>query len=244
MSVEGGPDIVTDGLVLHLDAANNRSFVSGSNTWFDVSRNGNNGTLTNGPTYNSANGGSISFDGSNDYISFASTTVGSFNNATFSFGAWFYFDGTNQNNCIIGKRNDLPYNQYNMSISNDATNGGLGTKLACFLNDDLDSAGYTTLNYPLPSAGWYCAMVVINNNTQTLYVNGASVLTQSPARSYVGKTFNITGKPLYVGAINSNNNPAGFFKSRIAITYLYSISLSAKEVRQNYNATKGRYGLF
>ena len=68
MSVEGGPDIVTDGLVLHLDAANNRSFVSGSTTIFDLSGNRNTGSLVNGPTYSSVNNGGIVFDGTNDHI--------------------------------------------------------------------------------------------------------------------------------------------------------------------------------
>ena len=84
MSVEGGPDIVTNGLVLYLDAANNRSIVSGSTTWFDLSRNGNTGSLINGPTYSSANGGSIVFDGANDYVACGNLTT--LNNM--SIGMW------------------------------------------------------------------------------------------------------------------------------------------------------------
>ena len=68
-TLSGGPNIVTNGLVLSLDAANPKSYVSGSTTWNDISRGGNNGTLINGPTFNSANGGSIVFDGVNDFIS-------------------------------------------------------------------------------------------------------------------------------------------------------------------------------
>ncbi len=67
-TVGGGVNIVTNGLVLYLDASNTKSYVSGSTTWSDVSRSGNNGTLINGPTFNSANGGSIVFDGTNDYV--------------------------------------------------------------------------------------------------------------------------------------------------------------------------------
>ena len=63
-----GPKIVRDGLVLALDAADRNSYISGSTTWTDLSGNGNTGTLTNGPTYSSANGGSLVFDGSNDYV--------------------------------------------------------------------------------------------------------------------------------------------------------------------------------
>ena len=62
--------IVTNGLVLALDAADRNSYVSGSTTWNDLSGNAYNGTLTNVPTYSIANGGNITFDGSNDYIAF------------------------------------------------------------------------------------------------------------------------------------------------------------------------------
>ena len=66
-----GPSIITQGLVLALDAADRNSYPGTGTAWTDLSGNGNNGTLTNGPTYNSANGGSIVFDGSNDYVNFS-----------------------------------------------------------------------------------------------------------------------------------------------------------------------------
>ena len=66
-----GPSIITQGLVLALDAADRNSYPGSGTTWTDLSGNGNTGTLTNGPTYNSANGGSIVFDGSNDYVNFS-----------------------------------------------------------------------------------------------------------------------------------------------------------------------------
>ena len=62
MSTVQNTKIVTDGLVLCLDAANTKSYVSGSTTWNDISRSGFSGTLINGPTFNGNNGGSIVFD--------------------------------------------------------------------------------------------------------------------------------------------------------------------------------------
>ena len=67
-TLSGGPNIVTNGLVFCLDAANPKSYTSGSTTWNDISRGGYNGTLVNGPTFNSANSGTIVFDGTNDYL--------------------------------------------------------------------------------------------------------------------------------------------------------------------------------
>ena len=62
MSYSYGPSLVKDGLVLCLDAANPKSYVSGSAAWIDMSGNNNNGTLINGPTYTTASKGGIMFD--------------------------------------------------------------------------------------------------------------------------------------------------------------------------------------
>jgi uncharacterized delta-60 repeat protein len=72
MGISYNPRIVTDGLVLALDAANPKSYPGSGTTWTDLSGNGNTGTLTNGPTYSSANGGSIAFDGVDDYSALTS----------------------------------------------------------------------------------------------------------------------------------------------------------------------------
>ena len=74
MGLSHSSRIVTDGLVFCVDAGDKMSYPGAGTTWTDLSKNRNNGTLINGPTFDSANGGSISLDGSNDYIS-----VGSFN---------------------------------------------------------------------------------------------------------------------------------------------------------------------
>ena len=68
MSTIGGPNVVDSGLVLELDAGNIKSYQSGSTTWFDKSGFANNGTLVNGPTFNTGSGGSIVFDGVDDYV--------------------------------------------------------------------------------------------------------------------------------------------------------------------------------
>ena len=68
MALGHGPTVVTNGLVLALDAADRNSYPGSGTAWTDISGRGNTGTLTNGPTYSSANGGSIVFDGTNDYV--------------------------------------------------------------------------------------------------------------------------------------------------------------------------------
>ena len=75
MSVRYNTSIVTDGLVLCLDAGNRKSYVGTGVTWTDLSGRGNTGTLTNGPTYNSVNGGSIDLDGTNDYVKWQEVVI-------------------------------------------------------------------------------------------------------------------------------------------------------------------------
>ena len=76
MALSHSPSIITDSLILCLDAANTKSYPGSGATWTDLSGNGNNVTLTNGPTYSSVDGGSIVFDGTNDYADFFAPNLG------------------------------------------------------------------------------------------------------------------------------------------------------------------------
>ena len=104
MAISYNPRIVTDGLVLALDAGNPKSYPGSGTTWTDLSGNGNNGTLTNGPTYSSANGGSIVFDGVDDYAEITDSSnnfdLGGID-ATLEF--WIYIPSTSGADVIIGK---------------------------------------------------------------------------------------------------------------------------------------------
>ena len=97
MGSAAGPNLVTDNLILYLDAANTNSYSNSGTTWNDLSGNGYDATLTNGPTYNSDNGGYFIFDGTNDHAvidsSFQVSTSG-----TYSFEAWIYKTATSVNN--------------------------------------------------------------------------------------------------------------------------------------------------
>ena len=110
MSVIGGPDIITDGLVLYLDAANTKSYIGSGTTWKDLSGNSNDGTLTNGPTFDSGNSGSIVFDGVDDFVTTGQQldpiAFGLFADSTsfWTVSSWFLPDITNSSaGAITGK---------------------------------------------------------------------------------------------------------------------------------------------
>ena len=88
--------IVLNGLVLYLDAGNPLSYPGTGTIWTDLSNFGNNGTLINGPTFNSGNGGNIVFDGTNDFVT-CGTAIGKLPNFTIS--CWI--KPNNWNNCGI-----------------------------------------------------------------------------------------------------------------------------------------------
>ncbi len=221
MAFSYSPKIVTEGLVLYLDSANPYSYVSGSTSWNDISRGGNNGTLVNGHTFSSANNGSIVFDGTNDYISIPySSTIAT--PASFTLSIWVKILTTPsayRGLMVIGRDTGAWYSIY---YANGyfvmATNGG----------------NVLSPN-PIVIGNWYNVVFTATGSTGLLYENGVQVQTRSytPPSISVGSTF-------YIGSATSGME---FSNSNIALASEYNRALSAQEVLQNYNATKTRFGL-
>ena len=219
MSAFGGPNIVDNGLVLYLDAGNRKSYTSGSTTWFDKSGFNNNGTLTNGPTFNTGSGGSIVFDGTNDYVRITLANPITFSNI--SYNSWVYAEGLdNQYKTIIDLNND--------DMLLDIYQNKFG------FYDPVYDTGYvltqnTWYNYSVShtfGGPWY------------FYVNGILVYT-SPNDSTTS-----TAHRIGIGAgLTGPTTADEFWKGKIAVAQIYNRALSASEVLQNYNATKGRFGL-
>jgi len=97
--------VVQDGLVLNLDASKFYSYSRSGTTWTDLSGNGNNGTLVNGPTFSSANGGSIVFDGSNDYMTSSFTFTA---NQAMTISGWLYSTATSGYKNFVDTSNNSP----------------------------------------------------------------------------------------------------------------------------------------
>ncbi len=241
MSVEGGPDIVTNGLVLYLDAANNRSIVSGSNTWFDLSRNSNTGSLINGPTFNSANGGGVVFDGTNDY-SVSGQLSGSF--ASFTVIAWFYPTS------IKNYANVLDCNYaYNATTGNIGPRlefnaaGELGWAYSNITNNNNFLYGHVVVASGLAVNTWHCAAITYVPNSSTTYYNGMptgiSRVTAGSPTGFIGTMNNLNVGRGFSNVVTSER----YFAGRVSSVQIYNRGLSAAEIRQNYHATKGRYGL-
>lgn len=238
-TVQNIRNITTNGLVLLLDTANPKSYVSGSTTWNDLSIGKNNGTLTNGPTFNSGNGGSIVFDGIDDNVVLGN--VLNMGTDSLTINAWFKLaTSPNTDNYIFSKSFYGAQNyRYGLTVSNN--------KLVTFIQgnggSDIIPIGSTTFT----SNVWYMATTTINRNSSiTMYVNGITeTLTGTATISqWVGLNFQSIN-PARVGSYTFSNNttPNLMFKGNIAQVQIYNRVLSQSEILQNYNATKSRFGL-
>ena len=221
MGVAGGPDLIQDGLVLSLDASDRNSYVSGSTTWFDLSGL-NNGTLTNGPTFNTGSLGSIVFDGTNDYAAI-SNFVG--NLTTFSVSHFIYLN-SNQNTRTIFSNYGVGNNGWVTGIRDDQNN---------VFKFYLGATVHLYSNTVFSSLTWYHAAITYDNGSPKIYINGildaSSSSTLTPASSYYGND---------VGRLGVGSQ---YFDGRISNLQVYNRALTAQEVLQNYNAQKSKFGL-
>lgn len=225
MGVNYNPKIITDGLVLCLDAANARSYPGSGTTWFDLSGNGNNGTLTNGPTYSSNNGGVISFDGTNDHIvcgnissQFTSNiTVTAWFNITTSTTDWVRIAGVGGG---VGNRTfGLWYNG--------------GDRQLLWQRYGAQDPAIRPSNV-LANNTWYHVCATTSGSSHVVYINGVSVGTATATGPWASTTDNLT-----IGYAGFHTYHNGII-SNVA---LYNKGLIAEEIQQNFNTTRGRYGI-
>jgi hypothetical protein len=236
-----GPNIVKDGLVLYLDAGSPNSFslVRQSTTWKDISGNGNNGVLTNGPTFNSANGGGIVFNGTTNYVEFGDILDLGTNSLTIN--QWVKLNVVNSQT-FLSKALAGPQN-YRFSVGinfNSPTN-----RLMVFMqgNGGADIAPYGSTVVPLNT--WFMVTYVFNRASSIqIYYNGVQeTLTGAATISqWDGLNFQ-SNNPFRVGTYTAANNIGviGMMNGTIALTQMYFRVLSSQEILQNYNSTKSRF---
>jgi hypothetical protein len=222
MATIGGPNVVEDGLVLALDAANSKSYPGSGTTWSDLSGNGNSGTLINGPTFSSENGGSIVFDGVDDYVEHPL-----YSNS---------IDKTLTYEIFIKPKNiDSSLRMY-IGNSNLASNYvGINNGKA-FLSIRTTTAQRTiTHSQTLNNDEIYHIVSTYDEVRPRIYVN--SVVTEGLIRN----------EPLlrwgYSDIGRYRSVDPRLFAGEIYYVRVYKIALTTAEVLQNYNATKSRFGL-
>ncbi len=212
MAIVYNTSIVNSSLVCYLDAANTKSYPGSGTTWFDLTGN-TNGTLTNGATYNSANGGVIALDGVNDYIDVPLNMTNQ--NYTIMGAARYVVVG---GRTFSGKLNNWLMGHWSASTQNYYAEGWVSTA----------GTGTADTNWR-----FYAATGNYSGDSWALYVNG---------ELNAGANANGTNGPNGF-AIGSYAATSEFSNSHISNLLVYNRVLTAAEIAQNFNALRGRYGI-
>jgi len=212
-----GPNIVTENLTFAVDAGSTRSYPSSGTTWKNLGSSGSDVALTNGPTFNAANGGYFEFDGTDDYAYSNSSSFDITGNVTIN--SWIRHDGTG--------------NQYGNYISNSANsgyrmrrNGTNGSNLWIYASGNAVNGGAIYDNI------WYMVTGVFSSTGLRAYINGVLVASNTTVYS---SSF---GGDFYIGAYVAGSE---IFGGDIASAQVYSSALTVAQISQNYNAQKNRF---
>ena len=224
MAVYGGPEIATSGLILCLDAGNTKSYAGSGITWVDLSGSGYNGTLTNGPTFSSNNKGNIVFDGTNDYIQLP------FNRPSPTTQPTTYE--------IVFKNNSSTNAKYLIGASNYNISGfavglyGLSTIAITYFASGVNGESTHSYDSSVINHG------IFNFDGRSVKIYRNSVLLHTSNKAFDATDF------------SSNIRIANFYQGGwthgqidVYFTRVYNRTLSVSEIKQNYNALKGRFGL-
>jgi hypothetical protein len=215
------------GLLLNLDAGNAASYPGSGSTWTDLSGNSNTVTLYNGPTFNSGNGGSIVFDGSNDYAETASisTTI-----TEKTLAGWVQLGNVSQTASGLVGVMSTDGSVFDTIVYNETGSGwGFGSD---FFNRTIWSGVLET-----STSAWSHIVATYANNNYRMYRNG--VLIASTA-SYLTRTFSTSSKLILGKRTLTSTGP---LNGKIAHASIYNRALSAVEVGANFDALRSRFGL-
>jgi hypothetical protein len=220
--------VVQSGLVLNLDAGASTSYPGSGTTWTDLSGNGNNVTLVNGVGYNNGNGGSLSFDGSNDYADFFAPSLGT----TTTVEMWVNLGAAYSSKMFFG------WQTYDVYCSA----GALGYNTA---NGDVYGISVTTVSSLGLVNNWKHYVFEMRSDVSytnnKIYINtiSQSLSQQQNSENAVNRNFN-----------SGNGRISGWrygFEYEMPMNCssfrVYNRALTLSEIQQNFNATRGRFGI-
>ena len=217
MSLGHGSSIVRDGLVLHLDAANKKSYPSTGTVWKDLSGNGVDGVLINGPTFNSSNKGGIVFDGIDDYATISQRV----STSQFTYEAFLSSSNISKDQVYVGTTADAFY----LRIFNSRA----------FLS--ISASGQRTLSHSsiLENNKIYHIVSIYNGVRLKIYVNG--ILTEG---NIINATMTSWGGDR-IGRWRDIDQRS--FVGNLYSLKAYNRELSLEEIFQNFEATRSRYDI-
>ena len=221
-----GSNVVTSGLVLHLDAGKTASYPGTGTTWNDISSSAMTATLRN-TSYGTGGGGHFSFNGSNSAAVIPNNTV--LDTQSLSIEVWMSpASSLNQNGFWFEK--GTVNSQYSFFMSS----GIVYWRMAGGAYDTTATVStYMTLN------NWYHMVGTHASGTQRIYINNTVAGSGTGSPSIIANTAGVS-----IGNANGYASPSSYpFNGRIAVVRVYNRALTATEVQQNYDDQKARFGL-
>jgi hypothetical protein len=240
MAIVYNTSIVRSGLVVHLDAANPKSYPGSGTAWRDLSGSKLDGTLSN-VTYSSANNGSLTFDDANDTVSVAHSSVLNFG-GVFTVSAWIKVNSFNASLIynVISKKPSFNNTQKGWSCQYDYRTTGVlqfrnndGTTL----NDSTPTSSINNTSLLNQTTAWVNSVWVISGVNVYFYING-----DAKQNSTVNYTNTDTTNTIYIGKTVGSSGDLSLLMN-ISDTKIYNRALNPLEVRQNFEALRGRYGI-
>ena len=220
--------IIQTGLILNLDASRKSSYSGSGTTWTDISGNSNNGTLVSGPIFGTASGGVITFDGVNDYVD-TGLQYSLTSSTNFTIGIWFKGFGRTSNNDILV----LSYSGTPVGWAIYQSNTG---KFMCFSRDNNNiETSYINSTTSTNTNQWFYGVYKKSGNQFSLYING---VLEATINANLGNISISNGM-----RIGNHTNTSQPYLGSIGSVKVYNKSLTDSEILQNFNATKGRFGL-
>jgi hypothetical protein len=221
-----GTPVYNNGLVLNLDAGNANSYPGTGTTWFDLAS-GNNGTLVNGPTYDINNGGSLSFS-TNKYVTIPTGDSYNFGTTDFTIEGWVNFNSISTNQIFVSKFASWTSNLDFVFRFNFAT------PRIEFMAGDLSAIGLQN-TYNITANTWYNYCVSRVSGVTTLYLNGIAQMSHTGSVNIPNDK-----KDIRLGYAQDNSEP---LNGRMSGFKVYNRGLSSTEILNNFNSTRGRFGL-
>jgi hypothetical protein len=240
MGLNHSPRIVTDGLVLCLDAANRKSYPGSGTTWFDLSGNARNGAFTNGATFDSGNAGSLSFDGTDDCIVLNNDVL--INTAApFTVYIWMNHNPRTSGTLFhrIATLRSSASQPLGIAFLNGNSNGYNGLYLTAAADWVKGSNGYfpATNTWGLLALSYNGAGSTTGTNFK-MYWNGVDIgFTANPSATSVS----ITNASFIAGRRSTSDDQ--YYRGKISNFMLYDKEHTSSQVLANYSALRGRYGI-
>jgi hypothetical protein len=237
MAFNYSPKIITNGLVLYLDAANPKSYLSGSTKWNDLTKTRAIGSLINGLTFDSGSLGSIVFDGVDDYANLG-VNPSCYSPSGFTIDAWVKF--------LISPTQANPILSIYTGTGYEYVFGSSGNYLYGWVYDQLNNA-YRGRRAPLtPSSGTWQNLTMIYDGgiiptSVRLYLNGIQFDNTNFSGGGTFASIKNSSTPMIIA--QSNGGLGGPSKGNIANLKFYNRVLTVTEIQQNFNAMKSRFNL-